>query len=178
MDTKRAYRFRFYPTPEPERHLARTFGCMRMVDNRMRRLRTDAWYQRQRRVGHHETSALLTALKKDPGHLWRNEVSSVPVQQQSLRHLQVAFANFSAGRARSRRLARKQKGSGNHAKARPKLARVHAKTADSRRDFRHKLSTRLINKNQAIGFGRRACGLSPCRECKSGLHLVRSGCSR
>ena len=31
MDIKRAYRFRFYPTPEQEVILARTFGCVRFV---------------------------------------------------------------------------------------------------------------------------------------------------
>ncbi len=65
----------------------------------MLRLRTDAWYQRQKRVGYHETSAALTALNRTPQHAWLNEVSSVPVQQ-ALRHLQSAFANFFAKRAR------------------------------------------------------------------------------
>ncbi|MGM0915929.1 MAG: helix-turn-helix domain-containing protein, partial [Pseudomonadota bacterium] len=31
--TKRAYRYRFYPTPEQEQLLARTFGCVRFVYN-------------------------------------------------------------------------------------------------------------------------------------------------
>jgi hypothetical protein len=79
--------------------LARTFGCARFAYNHMLRLRTDAWYQRQERVGYHETSAALTALKKTPEHAWLNEVSSVPVQQ-ALRHLQTAFANFFARRAK------------------------------------------------------------------------------
>ncbi|MBV8628201.1 MAG: transposase [Paraburkholderia sp.] len=268
METKRAYRFRFYPTPEQESILARTFGCARFAYNYMLRLRTDAWYERQERVGYHETSAALTALKKTPEHTWLNEVSSVPVQQ-ALRHLQTAFANFFARRARypsfrrkdgvqsaeyttsgfrwdgnsltlakmkeplairwsrtipkgakvttctvskdtagryhvamlcddsvsarkkadgevgidlglthfailstgekiaapnafrenekklaklSRRLAKKQKGSANRRKAKLKVARMHAKTADSRRDFLHKLSTRLINENQVIAI--------------------------
>ena len=266
MKIKRAYRFRFYPTPEQEQILARTFGCTRFVYNYMLRLRSDAWMQRRERVGYHETSAALTALKKTPEHAWLNEVSSVPVQQ-ALRHLQTAFNNFFAKRARypkfkrkdgpqsaeyttsafkwdgqalklakmdeplairwsrtipkaakvttvtvsrdtagryfvsllcddavaakaavqgkvgidlglshfailstgekvaapntfrkneaklaklQRRLAKKQKGSKNRAKARLKVARLHAKIADSRRDFLHKLSTRLINENQVI----------------------------
>ena len=49
-----------------------------------------------------------------------------------------------------RRLARKQKGSKNRAKARRKVARIHASIADRRRDFLHKLSTRLIRENQTI----------------------------
>ena len=42
--------------------LARTFGCARFAYNHMLRLRSDAWMQRQERVGYHETSAALTAL--------------------------------------------------------------------------------------------------------------------
>jgi putative transposase len=49
-----------------------------------------------------------------------------------------------------RRLAKKQKGSKNRAKARRKVARLHARIADRRRDFLHKLSTRLILENQTI----------------------------
>ena len=266
MNIKRAYKFRFYPTPEQELILARTFGCARFAYNYMLRLRTDAWMQRQERVGYHETSAALTALKKTPEHAWLNEVSSVPVQL-ALRHLQTAFTNFFAKRARypqfkrkdgpqsaeyttsafkwdgkslklakmdeplairwsrtipkaakvttvtvsldaagryfvsllcddavaerqavngkvgidlglthfailstgekvaapntfrkneaklaklQRRMAKKTKGSNRRKKAKLRVAKLHAKIADSRRDFLHKLSTRLINENQVI----------------------------
>jgi hypothetical protein len=33
MRQKRAYRYRFYPTPDQEAALARTFGCTRYVYN-------------------------------------------------------------------------------------------------------------------------------------------------
>lgn len=46
--------------------------------------------------------------------------------------------------------AKKQKGSKNRAKAAKKVARLHASIADRRRDFLHKLSTRLIRENQTI----------------------------
>ncbi|WP_200796733.1 IS200/IS605 family element RNA-guided endonuclease TnpB [Lampropedia hyalina] len=268
MDIKRAYRFRFYPTPEQASTLARTFGCARFAYNHMLRLRTDAWMQRQERVGYHATSAALTALKKQPEYEWLNEVSSVPVQQ-ALRHLQTAFGHFFAKRARypqfkhkdgkqsaeyttsafkwdgsalklakmnaplnirwsrpipkvakittvtvskdtagryfvsllcddavaakpeasgkvgidlglthfailstgekvaapntyrknqaklaklQRRLAKKTKGSNRRRKAKLKVAKLHAKVADSRKDFLHKLSTRLINENQVIAI--------------------------
>jgi len=49
-----------------------------------------------------------------------------------------------------RRLCRKKKGSRNREKARVKLARLHEKVANERRDFLHKLSRRLIDENQAI----------------------------
>ena len=266
MDIKRAYRFRFYPTAEQKEVFAQTFGCTRFVYNYMLRLRTDAWFERKERVGYHESSALLTALKKDPQYAWLKEVSSVPVQQ-SLQHLQKSFNNFFAKRAAypsfksqhgnqaatyvasafkwdgkaltlakmkeplsirwsrtipkaakvstctvtkdtagryfvsmlcddaisalptvsgqvgidlglthfailssgekvtapnvfrknekklatlQRRLAKKKKGSCNRAKAKLKVARVHARIADTRKDFLHKVSTRLIRENQTI----------------------------
>ena len=268
MEIKRAYRFRFYPTNEQEQVLAKTFGCVRFAYNHMLRLRTDAWYQRQERVGYHETSAQLTLLKKDPEHLWLNDVSSVPIQQ-SLRHLQTAFSNFFAKRNQypkfktrhdkqaaeyhsagfrwngstltlakmkepmkikfsrtipraakvttvtvskdasgryfvsmlcddvvlakpevpgkigidlglthfaifssgekvaspntfrkherrlgtlQRRLAKKKLGSKNRVKAKLAVARIHAHIQDARRDFTHKLSTRLVNENQVIAI--------------------------
>jgi len=43
-----------------------------------------------------------------------------------------------------RELARKQKGSKNREKARVKVARVHARIADRRRDHLHQLTTRLV----------------------------------
>ena len=47
-------------------------------------------------------------------------------------------------------LSRKQKGSSNREKARVKVARSHAHVADARRDFHHKLSTKVIRENQAV----------------------------
>ena len=268
METKRAYRFRFYPTSEQAEMLAKTFGCARFAYNYMLRQRTDAWFQRQEKVGYHETSAMLTALKKTEEFAWLNEVSSVPIQQ-SLRHLQTAFGNFFARRNKyptfkkkdgtqsaeyttsafkwadgklriakmgaalnirfsrtipkaaivttvtvskdcagryfvsmlctdqvqaktpvaakvgidlglshfailstgekiaapntfrkneeklaklQRKLAKKTKGSANRKKAKLKVAKLHAKITDSRKDFLHKLSTRLINENQVIAI--------------------------
>jgi putative transposase len=268
MRQKRAYRYRCYPTPTQAAVLARTFGCARFVYNWALRLRTDAYYDRQVRLSYVDLSAALTTLKQQPETAWLNEVSSVPTQQ-ALRHLETAFRNFFAGRAKyptfhkkhgtqsatyastafrwnaeqraltlakmdsplqirwsrplpdgatpttitlsrdtagryfvsflleeeiaplppttgqvgidlglhdmvvldngekvgnprffskdekkvaqaQRRLARKQRGSKNRDKARCKLARIHAQIADRRRDFTHKLSTRIIRENQTI----------------------------
>jgi len=268
MEVKRAYKFRFYPTPEQEKNLAQTFGCVRVLYNHMLRQRTDAWFQRQEKIGYHQTSSMLTELKKQPEFTWLNEVSSVPLQQ-SLRHLQTAFGNFFAKRAKypsfktkhgiqaaeyttsafkwdgeqlriakmdavldvrfsreipkaatvttvtvskdcagryfvsmlctdevsakpvadgevgidlglthfailstgekiaspktfrkyekrlakaQRCLSKKQKGSANRRKAKLRVARIHAKIADSRKDFSHKLSSRLVNENQVIAI--------------------------
>ena len=267
MKTKRAYRYRFYPTPAQEVLLAQTFGCVRSVYNTILAWRTQAYESEQKRIDYKEASARLTALKKDPARSYLNEVSCVPLQQ-CLRHQQQAFTNFfekragypamkskkhrqsaeftasaftyrdgqlflakckeplairwtkgretlpsmpstvtvsrdTAGRyfvsllcevetppllvsprttgidlglkalfvtsegeqidnprhtakyaarlAKAQRaLSRKQRGSKNRAKARHKVARLHAKIADTRRDGLHKLSHRLIHENQVV----------------------------
>lgn len=264
---KRAYRYRFYPSPGQEAELLRTFGCVRKVWNLALDARTTAWYQRAERVSYVQSSAMLTEWKRTEDLAYLNDVSSVPLQQ-ALRHLQGAFAAFwdkrakypkfksrrrsrqsaeytrsafryrdgkltlakmtepldirwsrplpegaepstvtvsrdAAGRwhvsllveetieqhpapqsvvgidagitslltlstgekianprherrdrlrlARAQReLSRKQKGSANREKARRKVARVHARIADRRKDFLHKLSTRLVRENQAV----------------------------
>jgi len=264
---KRAYKYRFYPSPEQAAELSRTFGCVRKVYNLALAARTEAWYQRAERVSYVQSSALLTAWKRSEDLAYLGEVSSVPLQQ-ALRHLQGAFAAFwekraayprfksrkrsrasaeytrSAFRYRDgrlrlakmtapldirwsrplpggaqpstvtvsrdsaarwfvsllcecpmvstppghavvgidagitslvtlstgekitnpqherrdrarlalaqRRMARKAKGSANRAKARLKVARAHARIADRRRDFLHKLTTRLVRDNQAV----------------------------
>ncbi|ESA38422.1 transposase [Leptolyngbya sp. Heron Island J] len=264
--SQKAFRYRFYPTPEQENLLRRTMGCARLVYNRALAARSDAWYKHQKRVGYKETSAMLTLWKKEDSLNFLNEVSCVPLQQ-CLRHLQKAFTNFFAGRAKypnfkkkhnggsaeftksafkfrdnqiylakcseplpirwsrplpegakpstvtvkldpsgrwfvsllvdvgietlpkspnkigvdlgvtsliadsnggkvanpktfrkkhkrlalaQKRLAKKQKGSNNRHKARLKVARIQAEIADTRRDFLHKLTTRLIRENQVI----------------------------
>jgi putative transposase len=47
-------------------------------------------------------------------------------------------------------LCRKAKGSNNRKKAVVKVAKAHARVADTRRDWLHKLSTRIIRDNQAV----------------------------
>jgi len=262
--TKRAYKYRFYPTPEQEQILSQTFGCVRFVYNSVLRWRTDAFYQQQLKVGYVEANAQLSRMKKDPELAFLGEVSSVPLQQ-CLRHQQTAFKNFFEGRAQypkfkskrhrqsaeftrsafkyrdgklylaksktpldirwsrelpgepstvtvskdsagryfvsclcefepsklpvtlnmtgidlglkdlfitdkgervgnprhtakyaarlakaQRRLSKKKLGSSNRAKARQKVAKLHAKISDCRQDNLHKLSRRLINENQVI----------------------------
>ena len=53
--------------------------------------------------------------------------------------------------AKAQRLhARKQKGSKNREKSRKKVARLHAKIADRRRDYQHQISTRIMHENQVV----------------------------
>ncbi|EDK4684482.1 IS200/IS605 family element transposase accessory protein TnpB [Salmonella enterica] len=261
---KRAYKYRFYPTPDQVELLAQTFGCVHFVYNNILRWRTDAYYERQEKIGYPQADKQLTALKKQSEFVWLNEVSAVPLQQ-AIRHQQTAFSNFFAGRAKyptfkskrhkqaatfmntafkyrddklyiakskmpldvrwsrrlpsapssitiskdaagryfvsclcefepvslhitastvgigvglkdlfvtdtgfksgnpchtakyaarlallQRRLSKKAKGSKNRAKARLKVARLHAKIADCRLDALHKATRKLINENQVV----------------------------
>jgi putative transposase len=50
----------------------------------------------------------------------------------------------------SRHLSRKVKGSNRRNRARVKVARLHARIADTRKDFLDKLSTRIIRENQTV----------------------------
>lgn len=264
MKIKKAYKYRFYPTDEQATQFAHTFGCVRYTYNYFLRQRQDAWFLRQEKIDYNTTSVMLSALKKQPDHSWLKDVSSVPLQQ-ALRHLNKAFLNFWAGRAKypnfkkkshrqsatyaksafkwdgenlmlakqkkpldirwsrffnddpstvvvskdpagryfvsilveeevnpkkmvkkkigvdlgikdvlvasdgfksgspkytrkyekklikaQRSLSKKKKDSKNRIKARFKVAKVHAKIADCRRDFTHQLTTKLINENQVI----------------------------
>ncbi len=264
--TKRAYKYRVYPTSEQAHNLAQTFGCCRFVYNYALSTRKRAYFDHGMKITTNQLSALITALKKEERTAWLKEVSSVPLQQ-SLRHLDMAYKNFFEGRAAyptfhskhgvqsatymdnaftlvghsltlakqseplpivwscplpdgakpssitltkdkagryfvsmvveetieplptsekvigidlglksflitsdgqaianpkyylraqkrltkaQRRHAKSRKGSKNRDKARRKVARIHARIADMRRDFQQQLSTRLIRENQVI----------------------------
>ncbi len=107
--TERAYRFRFYPTPSQENLLRRTMGCVRLVYNKALAVRTEGWYEKQERIGYSQTSSLLTEWKKLEDLDFLNEVSCVPLQQ-CLRHLQTAFTNFWAKRAKYPNFKKKRNG--------------------------------------------------------------------
>ncbi|MFB7758558.1 RNA-guided endonuclease InsQ/TnpB family protein, partial [Streptomyces sp. NPDC056121] len=101
------FKYRFYPTDAQAAELSRTFGCVRKVYNLALAARTQAW-ARQERVNYTATSAMLTVWKKTEELAYLNEVSSVPLQQ-TLRHLQVAFTNFFAKRAKYPRFKSRKK---------------------------------------------------------------------
>lgn len=107
--THKAFKYRFYPTPDQETLLLRTIGCVRLVYNRALAVRTQAWYDQKKRVGYSDTSAMLTQWKKQEDLQFLSEVSCVPLQQ-GLRHLQKAFSNFFEGRAKYPNFKKKRNG--------------------------------------------------------------------
>jgi len=94
-----AYKCRAYPDIEQVSVLNRTFGCLRVVWNRTLAWRHARYHNEQAMTNFAQANAYLTAMKATEDLGWLNEVSSVPLQQ-ALRHQQVAFSNFFAGRAR------------------------------------------------------------------------------
>ena len=174
MDIKRAYRFRFYSTPEQESILARTFGCARLVkDLRLAKMDEPLAIRWSREI---PKAAKVTTVAVSKDAASRYFVSMLcddavepraPVAGQvgidlGLTHFVVLltgekvpapklFRKHEKRLARAQRdLSRKQKGSKNRAKARLKVARAHARIAAARKDFTHKLSARLVNENQVI----------------------------
>jgi putative transposase len=86
--TKRAYRYRFYPTDGQVQDFARTFGCMRFTYNWGLATRQHAYFHEGKSLDYNDLAGMLPALKEE--YPWLREVSAVPVQQ-ALRHLERAF---------------------------------------------------------------------------------------
>ncbi|MBN6053583.1 transposase [Nonomuraea sp. RK-328] len=93
------YKVRAYPTAEQAAVLNRTFGCVRVVWNRTLAWRHARYHGERVTTNFTQANAHLTAMKATDELAWLNEVSSVPMQQ-AIRHQQVAFTNFFAGRAK------------------------------------------------------------------------------
>jgi len=62
-NVKRAYRYRFYPTDEQKRILARTFGCVRYTYNWALQLSIDTYQQTGKGLSYKQLSERLTTLK-------------------------------------------------------------------------------------------------------------------
>lgn len=105
---KRAFKYRFYPTPEQATELNRTFGCVRLVWNKALDERQRRYTTEQKSTTYVQASANLTEWKKTDDLAFLREVSSVPLQQ-ALRHQQTAFANFFAKRAKYPRFKSRKK---------------------------------------------------------------------
>ena len=132
MKIKHAWKEGFYPTPEQETLLAQSFDYARFVYNNTLWFCTDADYKDGQSISHFEAKKRLVSFKAEFPFL--ADVSSV-ILQQTLRDQQEAFKNFWAGISKvqnERKLANKQKGSNNRAKARLRVARLHAKIVDCR----------------------------------------------
>jgi putative transposase len=61
-----SHKVRVYPTPEQAAASNRTFGCVRLVWNKVLTWRRDRYHTQQITTSYAETDRYLTALKRDP----------------------------------------------------------------------------------------------------------------
>jgi len=95
---KAAAKFRFYPTPEQEALLMKSFGCARKVWNMTLDACKKNYQQTGKLLNAQERNAFLTALKKNHEYDYLNQVSSVCLQQKVI-HLGKALDAFFKKRA-------------------------------------------------------------------------------
>ena len=89
---QKGVKFRAYPNKEQQSLINRTLGCCRLVYNKGLAMRGDD-YKAGRKTGYSQTSAMLTALKKQEEFSFLKDVDSIALQQ-SLRDLDRAFVNM------------------------------------------------------------------------------------
>ncbi|NUW30186.1 IS200/IS605 family element transposase accessory protein TnpB [Nonomuraea sp. SMC257] len=131
-----AYKVRAYPTTEQAAVLNRTFGCVRVVWNRILAWRHARYHGERVTTSFTQANAHLTAMK-----------ASDELEIINPRHLAKREHNLARYQ---RRMARRQRGSANRAKAKAKVARAHRKVRSSRTDFLHRTSARLVRDHDVI----------------------------
>ena len=147
---KARYQYRFYPTEQQRQSLAQLFGCVRVVWNDALAFSKSSKYP-----GYKALSKSLTLSKKTIEREWLNNVSSVPLQQSLMSDGSKAQSpDYSKAdrkiRQLQKKLARQQKGSNRRHKTRLQIAKRHNRIGDTRKDFLHKLSTKVVRENQTI----------------------------
>ncbi len=95
---KKGIRFRAYPNKEQKILINQTFGCCRLIYNKGLAMRNDV-YSNGEKIGYSQTSAMLTALKRQDEYAFLKTVDSIALQQ-SLRDLDRGFTNFFEKRAK------------------------------------------------------------------------------
>ncbi|NBK98744.1 MAG: transposase [Erysipelotrichia bacterium] len=91
-------KFRIYPNQTQKNLIAQTLGCCRLIYNKALAMREEA-YKNGSKVGYCQTSAMLTALKREDEFAFLKSVDSIALQQ-SLRDLDKGFVNFFQKRAK------------------------------------------------------------------------------
>ncbi|MEY9979204.1 RNA-guided endonuclease TnpB family protein [Lysinibacillus sp. RC79] len=95
----KAYKFRLYPTQEQEKLLAKTFGCVRFVYNKMLSEREEMYEQFKDDKEALKSQKFPTPAKYKKEFEWLKEVDSLALANAQL-NLQHAYNNFFSGRAK------------------------------------------------------------------------------
>lgn len=88
---------KFYPDDVQKVLFARTFGCVRMVYNHWLARKIRQYEEDKTAVTYTVCAKEMAEMKKTEAYAFLREVDSVALQQ-SLRHLDTAFQNFSNSR--------------------------------------------------------------------------------
>ncbi|WP_027416235.1 RNA-guided endonuclease TnpB family protein [Aneurinibacillus terranovensis] len=94
----KAYKFRLYPTKKQEQLLAKTFGCVRFVYNKMLAERKEMYEQFKDDKEMLKKQKFPTPAKYKKEFAWLKEVDSLALANAQL-HLQKAYKSFFSGRA-------------------------------------------------------------------------------
>ena len=89
----KAFKYKMTPTYKQRQMLSQAFGCARYIYNWGLNQKVQTYEKDKKSIGYIQLSKELTILKKDPEHLWLNDVANVCLQQ-SLRNLDNAFTRF------------------------------------------------------------------------------------
>ena len=87
----KAFKFRLYPTKSQQLLISKTFGCVRLVYNHYLAKKSSIYNETGKSMSYSKCAADLVLFKKE--HPFLKEVDSIALQQ-TLRHLDTAFANF------------------------------------------------------------------------------------
>ncbi len=146
---KARYQYRFYPTDQQRQSLAQLFGCIRVVWNDALGL----CRQSEKLPSNNDLQKLvITQAKKTVEREWLSGVSNIPLQMSNGEKAESPDYSRAYRKIRKlqRKLARQPKDSKRREKTRIQIAKLHNKIADTRKDFLHKLSTKVVSENQAI----------------------------
>ena len=94
---QKGIKFRIYPNKGQKAFIHQTLGCCRFIYNRGLAMRKEG-YEKGKKIGYGQTSAMLTELKRQEEFAFLKEVDSIALQQ-SLRDLDRGFVNFFQKRA-------------------------------------------------------------------------------
>ena len=89
----KAYKFRLYPNKKQVELLNKCFGCNRFVYNFFLEKKVKAYKDEGVNLSYTKMANLLALMKREEEYAFLKEADSVSLQQ-SLRHLDTAFANF------------------------------------------------------------------------------------
>ena len=129
MTRRQAFQFQAMPNGAQERAMRRFAGCCRFVYNKALALQIERREQGEKHLSYFDMTKLLTAWRNDPKTPWLADAPAQP-QQQALKNLQRAYANFFAGRAAFTRF--KKKGRSSDSFRYPQAEAIHLEQHNSR----------------------------------------------